>query len=88
MENPTNYMGLKAQTPTLINEPLCCIVIAVFLMKKFIQGLPATVPVVQEFRQLFLKSFLQLLTGQKNLSFCGYINDFALTHNSRKCFKN
>jgi hypothetical protein len=24
-----------------------------------------------------LKNFLQLLTGQKNLSFCGYINDFA-----------
>ena len=32
---------------------------------------------------LFLKNFLQLLTGQKNLSFCGYINDFPTTIQER-----
>ena len=77
MVNLINYMGLKAQTLMLMHEPLCCTVIVVFLMKKFIQGLPVTVPAAQEFRPLFLKNFLQLLTGQKNLSCCGYINDFA-----------
>ena len=76
--NPTNCMGLRAQILMHIHEPLCCIVTVVFLMKRFIQGLLATAPAAQAFHPLFLKGFLQLLTGQKNLSFCGYINDLPV----------
>ena len=75
MASPTNCTDLKVQILTLINVQLCCMHIAVFRMKKFIQGLPATVPAVQVFRQLSLKNFLQSLTGQTGLSFCGYTNN-------------
>ena len=80
MASPTNCMDLKAQIPTLLNVQLYCMLIAVSQMKKFIQGLPATVPAVQVFRRLSLKTFLQSLTGQTNLSFCGYTNDQTANH--------
>src|SRR6478672_5142270 len=75
MASPTNCTDLKAQIPTLINVQLYYMLIAVFRMKKFIRGWLATVPVVQVFRRLSLKNFLQSLTGQTSLSFCGYTND-------------
>jgi hypothetical protein len=75
MASPTNCTDLKVQILTLINVQLCCMHIAVFRMKKFIQGWLATVPAVQVFRRLSLKNFLQSLTGQTGLSFCGYTNN-------------
>jgi len=71
----TKCMALRAQTRMPIDGLLCCTLIVVFLMKKFIQELPATARAVRASRPLFLKSFHQLLTSRINLSFCGYIND-------------
>ena len=75
MASPTNCTDLKVQILTLINVQLCCMHIAVSRMKKFIQGWLATVRAVQVFPRLSLKDFLQSLTDQTSLSFCGYTND-------------
>jgi len=88
MENHINYMAWKAQTQTLTDEVSCCMALAAFRMKKFIQELFATVWDVRWFLLLFLTGSHQLLMGQKGRFCYGstnkiWLNEFHFEKNDK-----